>query len=80
MSVGHLLGHVLDRVLHHIIIGLMTTALQIAPITGYFLWYGYHDYTNIKDLTFSVYNLGKYTWKVMVCIGLTRKKHLELNI
>ena len=47
-----------------------------ASVISYLLWRKYHCYLRIKDLTPNARSLCKYTWKVVVYIVLTGKRHL----
>ena len=51
-----------------------------ASAIGYLLWRGYCYCLGIKNSISATCSLCKYTWKVVVCMVLTGKRRLGLNI
>ena len=51
-----------------------------APAIGHFLWRGYCNHLEIKNLIPAGRSLCKYIWEVIVYIVLTDKKRLKPNI
>ena len=51
-----------------------------ASAIGDLLWRGYYCHSRIKNLTSAACSLYEYTWEVVVCMVLTGKRRLGLDI
>ncbi len=51
-----------------------------ASAPGHPLWRGYRHHSGIKDSTLAAHSLCKYIWEVVICMVLTGKGRLGLDI